>query len=185
MYRSARRAIAACLEIAEADAHRCPPDEPEYLWKRYAPPTQDSLTAAERAEWECLFDHVGDAKGAEFAKTAFEAQLPLFWCRRRVDDCPTVLTIETRGLDEQVMTTQLVSAGTGAVRWTTIPMRADQINLTGDGECTWWGGWTSDGPLLDARYGGSHFRANYVYKFPALWGNTLVDVGNGTPPGFN
>ena len=180
LYRSARRAIAACLEIAEADAHRVPPDEPEYLWIRYAPPTQFPLTVAERVEWEGFFDHVGDSKGAQFAKAAFEAQLPLFWCKR-INDEYTVLTIEMRGLDEQVMTTQLVGLGTPNVRATTIPMRMDQITVSDEGE-QWWEGWIG-GPPLDPRYDGPHFKADYVYNFPARYGHTLVDVGNGIPPG--
>ena len=164
---------------ASALAHRVPPDEPEYLWTRYAPPTQSPLTVAERVEWHSFFDHVGDDKGAKFAKMAFEAQLPLFWCRRRVDDEPTVISIETRGLDEQVMTKQWVGAGTQNARLTTIPMRTDQITVSEDGP-PWWDGWIG-GPLLDPRYDGPHFKADYVYKFPARWGNTLVDVGNGAP----
>ena len=66
---------------------------------------------------------------AEFAKMAFEAQLPLFWCPRRVNDDPTVISIETRGLDEQVMT-HTVGAGTPNYRATTIPMRMDQITVS-------------------------------------------------------
>ena len=191
LYRSARRAIAACLEIAEADAHRVPPDEPEYLWTRYAPPTQFPLTAAERANWEGFYGFT--SKVDQFAKTAFEAQLPLFWCRRRVEDCPTVLTIEMRGIDEQVMTKQLVGAGTPNARMATIPMRVDQINVTGGGSMVvhrtgrgrrnWRVGYTPGGPLLDPRYDDPHFKADYVHKFPARWGSTLVDVGNGAPPG--
>ena len=56
LYRSARRAIAACLEIAEADAHRCPPDEPEYLWTRYR--AADAVSAAEKSEFYVI--HGGD-----------------------------------------------------------------------------------------------------------------------------
>lgn len=196
-YRSARRAIAACLEIAEADAHRCPPDEEEYLWIRYAPPTQSPLTKAEREAWEGLFDWIGESKAAQFAKMAFEAQLPLFWCQKRVADEATIISVEMRGCGEQIMTKHLVGAGTPNVRVTTIPMRVDQINLTGGGKLDGNGhgvvlngvlikapgsGWTPAGPLLDARYDGSHFKADYVHKFPATWGNALVNVGNGAPP---
>ena len=84
---SSARAIAACLEIAEADAHRFRPTNQTPA--RYAPPTQFA-DGAERAEWNCLFEHVGDDK-AEFAKTA-----PRRSCRSLVQTSATADVIPSR-----------------------------------------------------------------------------------------